>query len=261
MSLDSLAGFVNFSPFHFLRIFRETTGVTPARFLAALRMAEARRLLLRSELTVTDVSRRIGYASVGTFVSRFTDLAGLSPGRFRQLMRSLVEHPMSAVLPLVGSRSVGGAGHTPSVIADLDGSSSGSRALVVGGLLLDGGITGRRGTWVVTATGRPVCLPDPASGRERVLLVLIVPDRARLVDALVEDADDTRGENAPSSSRIGVARLRPRPERTAERLDLTVTVRIRPVGPTDPPVLAIAPLRWLAETASRLPPLDTRVVV
>ncbi|MGI5526289.1 hypothetical protein ACQEVX_02335 [Streptomyces syringium] len=36
-----------FSPFHFHRVFRNVTAVTPARFLAALRMAEAQRMMIR----------------------------------------------------------------------------------------------------------------------------------------------------------------------------------------------------------------------
>jgi AraC family transcriptional regulator len=97
--LDELAKAGLFSPSHFHQIFREVTSVTPARFLTALRMAEARRLLLHSSLDVAEIAHRVGYASLGTFTSRFSALVGLAPGRFRHRMRSLGDVPLAAVLP------------------------------------------------------------------------------------------------------------------------------------------------------------------
>ncbi|MGI5238429.1 helix-turn-helix transcriptional regulator [Dactylosporangium sp. CA-139066] len=88
-TLDEIAGTVSFSSFYFHRIFRETTTLPPARFLAALRMAEAKRLLLHSKLTVAAISGRVGYTSVGTFTTQFGRLVGMPPQRLRRLAREV----------------------------------------------------------------------------------------------------------------------------------------------------------------------------
>jgi AraC-like DNA-binding protein len=74
-----------FSPFHFTRIFRRDTGVTPGQYLTAVRLFEAKRLLLTTSLSVAEVACRVGYPGVGTFTTRFTKLVGVSPGRYRRL--------------------------------------------------------------------------------------------------------------------------------------------------------------------------------
>jgi AraC-like DNA-binding protein len=73
------------SPFHFNRVFRQITGIPPTQFLYALRLEAAKRLLLTTHLRVTDVCFTVGYNSLGTFSTRFTQLVGLSPHHLRQL--------------------------------------------------------------------------------------------------------------------------------------------------------------------------------
>jgi len=74
------------SPFHFHRVFRYITSTTPARFLASLRMAEARRLLLTTSMSVTEICLAVGYSSLGTFIGQFSRFTGMSPRRFRVAM-------------------------------------------------------------------------------------------------------------------------------------------------------------------------------
>lgn len=84
LTLDELARTVMVSKFHFLRSFRGTTGVTPGRFLSAVRLAEAKHLLLGTSLKVSDISAQVGYVSIGSFTRRFTESVGLSPTQYRQ---------------------------------------------------------------------------------------------------------------------------------------------------------------------------------
>ncbi len=87
-SLDELASIAFFSPYHFHRVFRQETGVPPGRFFTALRMNAAKRLLLTTDLSVTEICYAVGYLSLGTFTSQFTRLVGISPRRLRSLTRS-----------------------------------------------------------------------------------------------------------------------------------------------------------------------------
>jgi AraC family transcriptional regulator len=85
LTIDDLARSAMFSKFHFSRVFLKTTGVSPGRFLSAMRVEEAKRLLLSTSITVADIGHRVGYNSVGTFSSRFSSSVGISPITYRQL--------------------------------------------------------------------------------------------------------------------------------------------------------------------------------
>ncbi|MFE4263129.1 helix-turn-helix domain-containing protein [Streptomyces sp. NPDC056883] len=88
LSLDELARSAMVSKYHFLRMFTRVTGVTPGRFLSAVRLQEAKRLLLSTSLNVADVSVQVGYNSAGSFTRRFTESVGLSPTQYRKLSLS-----------------------------------------------------------------------------------------------------------------------------------------------------------------------------
>ena len=84
-TLESLAELAWMSPYHFNRVFHRMTGLPPGQFLAALRLERAKRLLLTTERSVTEVCLDVGYASLGSFTSRFTQMVGLSPTQLRLL--------------------------------------------------------------------------------------------------------------------------------------------------------------------------------
>ncbi len=84
LALEDLAAVAYLSPFHFNRVFRRLTGIPPGEFLTALRLQAARKLLLTTSLSVTDVCFEVGYSSIGTFTSRFGQLVGVSPRLLRQ---------------------------------------------------------------------------------------------------------------------------------------------------------------------------------
>jgi AraC-like DNA-binding protein len=85
ITIDDLARAALFSKFHFSRLFQRTTGVSPGRFLSALRLERAKQLLVSTSLNVVDISHRVGYTSVGTFSSRFSSSVGVSPTAYRRL--------------------------------------------------------------------------------------------------------------------------------------------------------------------------------
>ncbi len=84
LTLEDLASVAYLSPYHFNRVFRRRIGIPPGEFLSALRFQAARRLLLTTPLSVTDICFEVGYTSTGSFTSRFTQLVGLSPRLLRQ---------------------------------------------------------------------------------------------------------------------------------------------------------------------------------
>jgi AraC family transcriptional regulator len=79
LSLSALARASDMSPYHFLRRFAEYFGMTPHRFLTRLRLAHARRLLLRGGKSVKEVAYECGYHSVPSFVHLCVREWGASP--------------------------------------------------------------------------------------------------------------------------------------------------------------------------------------
>ncbi|MEV7885304.1 helix-turn-helix domain-containing protein [Streptomyces sp. NPDC002817] len=112
LSLDELARSAMVSKFHFLRVFSRVTGVTPGRFLSAVRLQEAKRLLLSTSLNVADVSAQVGYSSTGSFTRRFTESVGLSPTQYRKLSLAARDDP--------GEPAATGAAPAASVPASAD---------------------------------------------------------------------------------------------------------------------------------------------
>jgi AraC family transcriptional regulator len=117
LHLDDLARVATMSKFHFLRTFRGCTGVTPARYLSAVRIQAAKRLLLNTSLDVAEISLQVGYGSLGTFTTRFTESVGLPPVRFRRMARG------ETAIPLVSET---GSACTPGAHADGSGTVFGT---------------------------------------------------------------------------------------------------------------------------------------
>lgn len=82
--LDTLAGIAGLSKYHFLRLFRITYGRTPAAYLSERRVERAQDLLRTSNLTVTEVCFAVGFASLGSFSSRFSSVTGETPSEFQR---------------------------------------------------------------------------------------------------------------------------------------------------------------------------------
>ncbi|RSM47509.1 AraC family transcriptional regulator [Actinoplanes sp. ATCC 53533] len=106
MTVDDMARAALFSKFHFMRMFQRSTGVSPGRFLSALRIQRAKHLLVSTSLRVAEISWTVGYTSVGTFSTRFTRSVGLSPSRYRRLGSDVAELPIDRD-PASASRATG----------------------------------------------------------------------------------------------------------------------------------------------------------
>jgi AraC family transcriptional regulator len=83
ITIDDMARAAICSKFHFSRMFQRATGVPPGQFLSAVRIQEAKRLLLSTSLTVKEITARVGYTSVSTFSAKFKETVGLSPTAYR----------------------------------------------------------------------------------------------------------------------------------------------------------------------------------
>jgi AraC family transcriptional regulator, regulatory protein of adaptative response / methylated-DNA-[protein]-cysteine methyltransferase len=82
LGLDALAASVGMSRFHFHRVFKAITGLTPKGFATAHRADRVRDELTRSA-TVTDAIYGAGFNSHGRFYAAFSEVLGMTPTDFR----------------------------------------------------------------------------------------------------------------------------------------------------------------------------------
>lgn len=83
LDLDRLAAVAGMSKYHFVRCFEVTYGETPIRYVTRRRIERAQDLLRSANLTVTEICMSVGFASLGSFSSRFHELVGESPSAYR----------------------------------------------------------------------------------------------------------------------------------------------------------------------------------
>jgi len=86
LGLEDLAAEAGLSPWHFLRVFRASLGVTPHQYLIRARLRHAARLLV-TDLPITSVAYEIGFGDLSNFVRTFHRAAGVSPRGFRRASR------------------------------------------------------------------------------------------------------------------------------------------------------------------------------
>ena len=83
IGIAALASGAGYSREHFIRAFRAAYGETPGRYRTRRRVERARELLRSANLTVTEICYLVGFSSVGTFSTRFSELTGMPPTRYR----------------------------------------------------------------------------------------------------------------------------------------------------------------------------------
>jgi AraC family transcriptional regulator len=83
-SLERLATRAGLSKFHFQRLFKAATGVTPSCYHIDLRINRARQLLRETKMSVVDVALEVGYSDPSHFARLFRRETGLSPSEYRR---------------------------------------------------------------------------------------------------------------------------------------------------------------------------------
>jgi len=85
LTVSAMADLASLSPSAFAHLFRDVTGRSPYRLLKEMRLDRATELLADGNLTVTRISKEVGYASVSHFISEFRGRFGLTPRSYRDI--------------------------------------------------------------------------------------------------------------------------------------------------------------------------------
>ncbi|WP_024796173.1 helix-turn-helix transcriptional regulator [Tomitella biformata] len=83
LDVEELARGAHMSAGHLSRQFKLAYGESPYSYLMTRRIERAMALLRGGELSVTEVCFAVGSSSLGTFSTRFTELVGMPPSRYR----------------------------------------------------------------------------------------------------------------------------------------------------------------------------------
>ena len=83
ISIDSLAELAELSPFHFARVFKQSTGMTPLQFVIRERMLQAQQLIRETSRSLIEIALEVGYTSPSHFAQVFRRTVGMAPTQFR----------------------------------------------------------------------------------------------------------------------------------------------------------------------------------
>jgi AraC-like DNA-binding protein len=88
LGLAELARLTGYSPQHFARLFRNSFGTSPHRYVLQLRIEHAKRMLRADHHSLSEVALACGFADHSHFSTAFARSTGVSPGRYRSLAAS-----------------------------------------------------------------------------------------------------------------------------------------------------------------------------
>jgi AraC family transcriptional regulator len=86
ITLADMAAVARLSPFHFLRAFKQSLGVTPRQYVLDCRMERARTLLMSADLSIMQVGICVGFDHPGHFTRAFRRAVGVPPTQFRRVL-------------------------------------------------------------------------------------------------------------------------------------------------------------------------------
>jgi AraC family transcriptional regulator len=83
LSLASVAAEAGLSPYHFARVFRASTGLSPHQYVIRRRVERARDLLATTDRSLSSIAREVGFASGSHLTMHVRRVLGVSPSELR----------------------------------------------------------------------------------------------------------------------------------------------------------------------------------
>lgn len=83
LSIADIAAKCHVSEVYFRKLFKEYAGVSPSRYRMELRVARAKAYLRQGELSVSEISDRLGFSEVSYFIRIFKEYTGQTPKQYK----------------------------------------------------------------------------------------------------------------------------------------------------------------------------------
>ena len=84
--LEDLGRAAGLSPFHFAKLFKQSTGSTPHQYVVQRRLERATELLRSTEVNLSEVALECGFADQSHFANVFRRFVGVTPSQYRARM-------------------------------------------------------------------------------------------------------------------------------------------------------------------------------
>jgi AraC-like DNA-binding protein len=84
ITLNELAREVNYSPYHFLRVFKKSMGITPFEFLLNIKIEKAKSMIRQTNYPITQICYLCGFSSASYFTQVFKKKTGVCPSCFKK---------------------------------------------------------------------------------------------------------------------------------------------------------------------------------
>ena len=87
LSVQQLADEYGMSMTTLAELFKRKAGMLPSDYIAQLRMDQSKRLLLRTNMSVAEIGMEVGFLNANSFIRRFKQILGMTPGEYRKYMQ------------------------------------------------------------------------------------------------------------------------------------------------------------------------------
>jgi AraC family transcriptional regulator len=84
LRLSEIAAIAQMSPYHFLRLFKQSTSLTPHQYILQRRIEQSKLLLHHSELSIAQIASQVGFADQSHFTRCFKRTMGVTPRQFQR---------------------------------------------------------------------------------------------------------------------------------------------------------------------------------
>lgn len=84
LAIGDIARHIGYSTSHFNHLFKTYTKITPYAYYLSLRLGEARRLLINTSMSISQIAESLSFGNTGKFSYAFKNDCGMTPGQFRK---------------------------------------------------------------------------------------------------------------------------------------------------------------------------------
>ena len=90
LSISEIADMCNVSEVYFRKLFKKYSGMLPSQYRTEAKIYKAKDYLAKEELSVADISDRLGFTEVSYFIKVFKNSVGMTPTKYRNLHREKI---------------------------------------------------------------------------------------------------------------------------------------------------------------------------
>lgn len=84
IKLDELSDLVGINKYYLIRLFKQKTGLSPIDYLIHIRLQEAEVLLANTNISISEISDRVGFHSPSHFSKTFRETNHITPTQYRK---------------------------------------------------------------------------------------------------------------------------------------------------------------------------------